>query len=307
MDLNINKQWELISSLLNLTKDLEGKETKHQDAVLSVLNNLGWTGESIDREYYIQQGSSPTRVDFVLLPSDGQVLPIEVKTANSKDKGVKQLGSYMLHLEAEYGILVRDKIYFFYDERHGKEISTLEDAAFIVPFSVNCNDGEELLRLLAFDHYDSRMVKSFLRDELQKKKEKKEELQVKNQILKKLQSEEFVREAIKDRLIKEGFDINKYALILDHMLKECSLMITPFPLASPEGRINNKDSYAKSNSSGNHHKFHFEGRIYDGCNRLAFEIIKKYVETTKCSESELRKALNNADVTTSVFVNITVR
>ncbi len=297
---NVTK-WRVISCLLDLSKDLQGGEIRHQDNIYKIFTEyLGWPENSIDREMKIRQGSTPKRVDFVLKKDNSCVVPIEVKTAYSAESGVEQLGSYMLHLGVDLGILIRDKIYFFYDDNCGRNMKMLDDAVFIVPFSDICTDGDDVVRLLDFSNFNPETIKSVLIDLKNKKQEETRQQKFKDSIVNKIKSVEFIHKAIKAKLNREGPEASEYVGMIDEILDNFEISVKPLHSLN----IDNKDDelpYPKAESPGQRHKFKFKGQVYDGCSDLAYAIVKEYVNETNCTINELRKELKSAKVTSSIF------
>ncbi|MDE6100820.1 MAG: type I restriction enzyme HsdR N-terminal domain-containing protein [Paramuribaculum sp.] len=296
------KKWKMISDLLDISKDLNSNEIKHQDTVYNVFTNyLGWPDSAICREVRIKQGATAKRVDFVIEKEDSLRIPIEVKTSGSPDSGVEQLGSYMLHLQSEIGILIKDCFYFFYEEDYGRNIKTLDDAVLVIPFSATTFSlGDMLLKLLDYSEFNPDAIKNSLCELRRSKAAEKKKSSVKEGIKRMINSEEFVRNAIKKSLYNEGYAIEEHSKIIDELIEDIKITIN-FTDTVDKGFINSKSSNANVNSSGKRHRFSFDGRIHEGCSELAYSIIQKYATTSNCSIKELREILSTAGITSSVF------
>ncbi len=112
------ENWPIIARLLDLTK--ESSESNFQNGIMSILtSDLGWPESQVSKEYPVRMGSTSKKMDFLLKDSEQHpMVVIEVKLSKSHDDGVAQLGSYMNALEPQLniGLVIKDKIYVFYDE-----------------------------------------------------------------------------------------------------------------------------------------------------------------------------------------------
>ncbi len=300
MDNNI--RWRIISDLLNLSKDLKGNEIKHQDTVYKIFTEyLGWPTSAISREVKIKQGATNKRVDFVIEKEDLPKIPIEVKTSDSLDSGVEQLGSYMLHLQADLGILIKDSFYFFFDESYGRNIKTLCDAVLIVPFSSTSPSlGDLFLKLLDYSEFNPSVIKSTLIELRDRKIIEEKKSSIKEEIKRIINSEDFVRNAIKSSLYNEGYTIEEHGSIIDDLIENIKVSINYTDMAYNDVNQSRLDN-TQRNSSGITHRFLFDGITYTGCSELAYAVIQKFVKTTNCSITDLRDELSRAKITSSVF------
>lgn len=295
-------RWRTVSNFLDLSKDLKGNEVKHQDTVHMVFTEyLGWPDSAISREVRIKQGSTSKRVDFVIEKEDFQRIPIEVKTSDSLDSGVEQLGSYMLHLQSDLGILIKDCFYFFFDEDYGRNIKTLSDAVFVVPFSsTSFSLGELLLRQLDYSDFNPSAIKNSLIELRNKKLVEEKELSLREGIKRKINSEEFVRNAIKYSLYNDGYTIEDDGYIIDNLIESIKISITYTDTVDNDVNQSQFPNIQR-NTSGKRHRFLLDGKMYDGCSELAYAVIKKYAKISNCSINALREELTLAGITSSVF------
>lgn len=134
------KIWKRIVDILSATMD-HSKEIKYHNSIVKVFTDpdyLGWPENQVVSEYPIQMGSTK-KCDIVLLDKNIQtpLIAIEVKLSTSSNDGVEQLGSYMdrCNPRLKFGMLVKDSINIFYDEETGRNIKSLADSIFTVPFS----------------------------------------------------------------------------------------------------------------------------------------------------------------------------
>ena len=131
------ENWPIIARLLDLTK--ESSESNFQNGIMSILtSDLGWPESQVSKEYPVRMGSTSKKMDFLLKDSEQHpMVVIEVKLSKSHDDGVAQLGSYMNALEPQLniGLVIKDKIYVFYDESNGRKLSSLSDAIYSIPLS----------------------------------------------------------------------------------------------------------------------------------------------------------------------------
>lgn len=295
--MNHIEKWNTISQLLDLSKDLD--ESKHQDIIYKVFTEfLEWPDHAIEREVKVQQGSTQKKVDFALKQNGICILPIEAKISDKSKSGVKQLGSYMIYMQADMGILIGNKFYFFYDVECGRNIETLDDAVLVVPFKADSTYGEKIIKLLDYPNFNINGLKTFLGNLHNKKEDEFKQRNIKERIVKIIKSEGFIQEAIKSRIYSEGYLEPEYGGILDEIIDDFEISDKSINADKVE---NTNSILPKEESSGKRHRFKFNGKIYNGCTELAYAIILKYATVSNCTVKELRKELQSYSVTSSVF------
>lgn len=140
-------------------------ELFYQDKIEKIFQrDLMWIHPYIRREFPIRMGSTDKRVDMAILygKDNRKIIPIEIKLPTSSDNGVGQLLSYMRVSGSIIGILIKDKIYIFYDKNHGSDISSLKDAVCIIPFEKDDTAGCEFVKLFEKNNFTIDIVGAFV-------------------------------------------------------------------------------------------------------------------------------------------------
>ncbi|WP_289287278.1 type I restriction enzyme HsdR N-terminal domain-containing protein [Duncaniella dubosii] len=199
------ENWPIIARLLDLTK--ESSESNFQNGIMSILtSDLGWPESQVSKEYPVRMGSTSKKMDFLLKDSEQHpMVVIEVKLSKSHDDGVAQLGSYMNALEPQLniGLVIKDKIYVFYDESNGRKLSSLSDAIYSIPFESGCAEGEKFVELFDFNSFSYKKLLDFCVKRKQELKEKQDKLQMIQKIVNLLFGSagvDFVKSAVVEKL-----------------------------------------------------------------------------------------------------------
>jgi hypothetical protein len=146
------KMWEEICYLLSDGINPNILEKDFESQVVRALEVLGWkefTGE-IKRQPELKLGrNTRLRPDIVVYGNTGYpLIVVEVKKPSliiSKDEPAEQLLSYMRQLKTEFGLLVGQRIRFYYDGRENKRRMPL--LLKRVDFDKNDRAGHDLVHI----------------------------------------------------------------------------------------------------------------------------------------------------------------
>lgn len=226
------KTWKTIVDILSATMD-HSKEIKYHNNIVKVFTDpdyLGWPESQVVSEYPVQMGSTK-KCDIVLLDKDIQtpLIAIEVKLSTSPSDGVEQLGSYMdrCNPRLKFGMLVKDSINIFYDEETGRNIKSLADSIFKVPFIPDNLKGEEFVKLFLYENFSIDKIQDFCE---RQKKFIEQKLHRQNKILnikKKLADINILKQAISLYLKNQGVIEDGEEDILKEVLDGFSMKTIP--------------------------------------------------------------------------------
>ncbi|WP_297062854.1 type I restriction enzyme HsdR N-terminal domain-containing protein [uncultured Duncaniella sp.] len=247
------ENWPIIARLLDLTK--ESSESNFQNGIMSILtSDLGWPESQVSKEYPVRMGSTSKKMDFLLKDSEQHpMVVIEVKLSKSHDDGVAQLGSYMNALEPQLniGLVIKDKIYVFYDESNGRKLSSLSDAIYSIPFESGCAEGEKFVELFDFNSFSYKKLLDFCVKRKQELKEKQDKLQMIQKIVNLLLGSsgvDFVKSAVVEKLESIEPFKNYSFQVLEAAIADLDISI----LKNTEKQELNKSEYTLKESTTNY-------------------------------------------------------
>lgn len=209
-----NEIWNRIAYVLDKYKYEHEPKIIHPvfyEAV--ILRDLKWPESRTDNETPVQMGREK-RIDILLTSNSGNPLvAIEIKRADANDSQkemVGQIRSYMLNSrpQMEFGILIKDKIYVFYDSNKGADLETLDDAVLTIPFECNSPEGEKFVELFRFDNFNLETLTSFCekrKAEITDAKNKQRDIQNLTKTLLSKDGTNIIREAITSYLISSNY------------------------------------------------------------------------------------------------------
>lgn len=205
-----NFKWNSSSSILE-TASSYAPEHIYQDKIYEMFTEtLQWDNSKVEKEHPVKMGSTYKKIDFLLFDENKiPIVAIEVKTSQSHDNGVEQLGSYMNSLEPQIkiGIVIKDKIYLFYDEANGRKLTDLTDAIYSIPFEKNNKLGETFINLFDYNNFNYQNLIDFCiqrKDEIEKEKQKESQIQEIINLLSGSNGQNFVEDAIISKIIHDN-------------------------------------------------------------------------------------------------------
>lgn len=273
----------VIYSVFNLLGKSFDNEAEYRDCIVKHLlyNVLGWNNH-LQKEYPIQIGHKKMKVDIMLFSDDGDtpLLPIEMKRPQTSDDGVEQLFSYMLRVQSEIGLVIKDKIYVFYfgkDKNYSRQHLSLRDAAWVVSFNDSTENLDLFCKMFAKENFDMEKVKEFLHTKLQdihKQRKKVEQI-------KQVQSE--INKVLVEDLLIGCFDFD------DDIVREA--------LADFEITVSRKNNFALETddevTTANQEREYFIDNVSSSNkNKFVRTVVRKYIKDhPSATYDELKKAL----------------
>lgn len=165
--------WNEICFLLSDSIENNISEKDYESQIVRALEALGWkefSGE-IKRQPELKIGrSNKLRPDIVVYDkNDNPIIAIEVKKPSeklSRNEPADQLTSYMLQLKAEYGLLIGNRIRFYYDGRENQRRDSL--LLQRIDFNRGCEEGMNFVKIFNrsdfLDKSHKVIVKSLIND-----------------------------------------------------------------------------------------------------------------------------------------------
>lgn len=218
-----NEKWKEICFLLSENIKTDISETSFEQNVIQALRVLGWKqflGDFDIRPSYQFGAANRITPDFVIKSLENQKLfVIEIKQPNIPLTSTfqQQLFSYMRQLKLEYGILIGQGIQLFYDG----DLIEQEDPILLdtIRFEKDSEKGEKFVQLFSKENFSVDLLKDFTVNLLKKINRKKEQKELKNEIL----SGDFKNKFCE--LIKQSFISEYDGELIDSVLSELEIKI----------------------------------------------------------------------------------
>jgi hypothetical protein len=188
----------------HLSKNRSASERDFQTTVEFLFEKLGWSqynGEIVSNKAIPIGSANSVKPDIIIKLNEQIVLAVEVKKPNTviSERNADQLRSYMRLLRLNFGVLLGETLQLYHELTNDNNPPIQVND---IPFVKDLKEGAEFIKLLSKDEF------SF--DRLQKYCDKKladaEKIEICDKYVAKLcalEGAEFVRESIKDKLLKE--------------------------------------------------------------------------------------------------------
>lgn len=280
--------WNEICYDLSDCKRRNVLEKEYENTLVQCLAILGWKkylGE-ITTQYPIQVGHETKLADIVVFSDNVEQFVIEVKRPGHVicDEDERQMFSYMRLLKHQvlFGLYIGDDIRLYYDD---KSSQSFPEPLFVVDITKDNPDGVQFVELFAKESFDIEKLQEFCR---LKKEEINLEQKVKEEIRRMLSDKtgETFKLLYRESCISNGLGEDFANRVLDKIEIDVRTTDTPLPSYTvPTYRVSLRDTEKSENrhrSYDKHAKKHrhyaFEGKVCTTPGRLAFEIVKKYID-----------------------------
>lgn len=161
-------KWNEMCFLIDEHKHNNSKEDFFQLGIENILDKiLGWSKfrkELITKER-TKVGSSNTIIpDIILRSNDNNLIVVELKRPNKSIENHKeQLFSYMRLHKVQFGLLIGEKLQFFYETPNDTKPAKLISEISFLP---NNLEGNQLIELLNKENFDEDKIIKFCNDKL---------------------------------------------------------------------------------------------------------------------------------------------
>ena len=202
----MNNWQKLCKQVAPLIKGNVPEETYHLSFVSCLMTIFNWNDSNIKDKVSVPMGSSTKEADIVLEGKDFNIV-IEMKKPSVMlgNDQAGQLISYMRILGCKYGLLVGNRLKFFYDyDQTKKPNEIMETPVITIDFNENDDEGKTLGELLDYSVCSKEKLYAYSKTKLEavlyaiKKEQWKRDLAANNY--------EKIRETIKKGLLPDGYD-----------------------------------------------------------------------------------------------------
>jgi hypothetical protein len=198
------EKWNEICFLISEHKNNNAKEDFFQLEIEHIFERvLGWSRfkkEIITKERTKVGASNSVVPDIIIRNADNNLIVVEVKRPNiSIDNHQKQLFSYMRLHKVQFGLLIGEKIQFFYETPNDTKPPKLISEIAFKPDNL---EGNEFIELLNKEIYNEDKIIKFCNDKLDLIEIEKEKKDILN-FLKSEEGEAYVIKLLADDLYKK--------------------------------------------------------------------------------------------------------
>lgn len=280
--------WNEICLELSDCKRRNVQEKEYENTIVRCLVFLGWKKSlsEITTQYPVQVGHETKLADIVVSSEGIEQFVIEVKRPSHVicQEDERQMFSYMRLLKNQvwFGLYIGDDIRLYYDDRSSQ---SFPEPLFIVDIVKDNPDGVRFVELFAKESFDIEKLQEFCRqkkDELDKEQKIKEEIE---RILSDKTGEKF-KSLYREFCISNGLDEDFADRVLDKIVIDVRTTDVALPLhTASRYHVSLRDTEEHESRRRNYNKnarkhrhYTFEGKVCTTPGRLAFEIVKRFID-----------------------------